>query len=42
VVEAYLRKPLTPLPPIPRVPRFPRPPGAPPDTGGVEAPPDVG
>ena len=42
VVEAYLRKPLTPLPPIPRVPRFPRPPDAPPDTGGVEAPPAVG
>jgi len=42
VVEAYLHKPLTPLPPIPRIPRFPRPPGAPPDTGGVEAPPGLG
>jgi hypothetical protein len=38
VVEAYLGLPPTPLPPIPPVPRFPRPPGAPPDTGGVEAP----
>jgi hypothetical protein len=42
VVEAYLHKPLTPLPPIPRIPRFPRPPAAPPDTGGVEAPPGSG
>jgi hypothetical protein len=42
VVEAYLRKPLTPIPPIPRIPRFPLPPGAPPDTGGVEAPPGLG
>jgi hypothetical protein len=42
VVERFLRKPLTPLPPIPRIPRFPDPPGAPPDTGGVEAPPPAG
>ena len=41
VVEAWLGKPLTPLPPVPAIPPFPRPAGAPPDTGGVPAPPDA-